>query len=803
MPPAELRRGEIVRIRDERWSVSRHVRHAGAAVVEVRGCDRANRGVRARFLLPFDAFERLPAVRSTRLVSRRRWQRLASRVIAGAVPDYDSLHVLVTSQIDILPFQLEPALAIVRGLAARILIADEVGLGKTVQAGLIVAETLERTGDARVLVVCPAALREQWAEELACRFGLTAARLDSTALARLGSELPPGVNPWAAHPLIVTSVDYVKRPDVLRALEGLVWDLVVVDEAHGLAGRSDRHAASVVLGERARTLVMLTATPHSGDEEGFRRLCGIGSFDREFPLAVFRRTRQDAGVPLSRRTAWLAVRPTPSETEMHSALTGYAQRVWRQGGESAAVARLAMTVLLRRACSSAHALARSIDRRLRLLTDAADPTWQLALPFDDGSDDDEPVAELAVPGLADGEAERTLLEEILRLARAVDGRETKRRAIRRLLQRTAEPAIVFTEYRDTLAVLARELGDFGCVELHGGLVAAERRQVLQRFVSGASRILLATDAASEGLNLQEKCRLVIHLELPWTPVRLEQRVGRVDRIGQRKRVHQVLLVAAGTSEQSTIAPYVRERAARAEQTLAAMRARGADEREVANRIFGVPASQAIDRPVAALPDGVLVADLRDRAMDEAARATTARELERHASRIDIPIRPFARAVRSGGTRACWVFRVRSGPSDEEILWETIVGVWCAVDGRRFPDPAALLRDLEASRTALLPFAERQHAELLTRSASTRQAATSLAIAREQSIAAGLEHRHARLAASLLQRALFDRRRERESAMQRAVLREAVARCDEQMARLRRRLDAPVAMVEPAFAVILR
>jgi superfamily II DNA or RNA helicase len=802
MPPAELRRGEIVRIRDERWSVSRHVQHAGAAIVEVRGCDRSNRGVRARFLLPFDVLERLPGVRSTRLVSRRQWRHLASRVVAGAVPDYDSLRVLAASQIDILPFQLEPALAIVRGLAARILIADEVGLGKTVQAGLIVAETLERTGDARVLVVCPAALREQWAEELACRFGFTAARLDSTALARLGSELPPGVNPWAAHPLIVTSVDYVKRPDVLRALEGLVWDLVVVDEAHGLAGRSDRHAATVVLAERARTLVMLTATPHSGDEEGFQRLCNIGSFDGQFPLAVFRRTRQDAGLPLSRRTIWLAVRPTPSETEMHTALTSYAQRVWRQGGESARVARLAMTVLLRRACSSAHALARSIERRLRLLTDAADPTWQLTLPFDDGAEDDEPVAELAVPGLADGEAERTILEEILRLAREVDGRETKRRAIRRLLQRTAEPAIVFTEYRDTLAVLARELGDFGCVELHGGLVAAERRQVLQQFVSGASRVLLATDAASEGLNLQEKCRLVIHLELPWTPVRLEQRVGRVDRIGQRKRVHQVLLVAAGTPEQSTIAPYVRERAARARQTLAAMRASNADEREIAERIFGAP-SQAVDRPVAALPDGVFVADLRDRAMHEAARATTARALESHTSRIDIPIRPFARAVRTGATRACWAFRVRSGPSGGEVLWETIIGVWYTVDGRRLPDHAALRRHLDASRTALLPFAERQHAQLLTRNASTRQMATSLAIAREQSIAAGLERRHARLAAALLQRALFDRRSERESSAQRAVLREAVARCDEQVARLRRLLDAPVAIVEPAFAVILR
>src|SRR5688572_22470803 len=315
-----LRRGEIVRIRDEQWSVCHHVRHSETAIVDVRGCSRTNRGLRARFLLPFEPLQQLPALADTRIVSARRWRHLARQALASAVPACDSLRTLASARIDILPFQLEPALAVARGVAARILLADEVGLGKTVQAGLIISETLRRSADARVLVVCPAALRPQWAHELDRRFGLPATVLDSAALARPRAWPLSGGSPWSAHPLIVTSADYVKRPEVLRALEDLVWDVVVVDEAHGLAGRSDRHAAACLLGERARTLVMLTATPHSGDDDAFRRLCSIGDIYRRFPLAVFRRTRQDVGLASSRRTRWLEVTLSPAELDMHSAL---------------------------------------------------------------------------------------------------------------------------------------------------------------------------------------------------------------------------------------------------------------------------------------------------------------------------------------------------------------------------------------------------------------------------------------------------------------------------------------------------
>ena len=796
----DLHRGDIVLIRDERWTVRRHHQRGAVAIVDVCGCDRSNRGVHARFLLPFEPVARLAAHPATQMVSRRRWQRLARQVLGTAVPGHDSLRALAAARIDLLPFQLEPALAVVGGAAARLLIADDVGLGKTVQAGLIAAETLERNGDAHVLIVCPASLRDQWSDELSNRFGLEPGRFDSTSLARCGS-LPAGANPWAAQRLIVTSIDFIKRPEVLRALESLVWDLVVIDEAHGLAGRSERYAASAVLGERARTLVLLTATPHSGDEEAFRRLCTIGDIGHQFPLSVFRRRRQDVALPSSRRMQWLYVAPTPAERAMHRALSDYVRLVARQHLHSTAAARLAMVVLSRRGCSSAAALARSVERRLQLLDATGEAPLQAALPFDSGmAEDDEPLGELAAPGLGEPEDERMRLEAILALARDAQDRESKVHAIRRLLRRSTDRAIVFTEYRDTLDAIAGALQEFNCVLLHGALAASDRREVLRQFASGAARVLLATDAASEGLNLHERCRLVVNLELPWSPTRLEQRVGRVDRIGQTRRVHQILLVAAGTSEQSVVASHLRRRRTQAGLTLAAMRPHGRHRDEIAARILdGVAVSEMAGPPV--LPDGVNVPDLRDRAMDEAARAGTARRLLSHTAGEVLPARPFASAIRAA-TRGCWVFRIAITATEDDLLCETLLGVWYLTTRRRFSTAGEAVSHLDLARRIVLDTIRGQP-PVVARLESALNSSAAPAIAREQAIIDTLQRRRARLAGMLIQRALYDRRLERETAAQRDVLEEVLAQCRDRLEHLTRQRGPGRVVVEPAFAVTLR
>ena len=168
------------------------------------------------------------------------------------------------------------------------------------------------------------------------------------------------------------------------------------------------------------------------------------------------------------------------------------------------------------------------------------------LPWDEGDgDDDEKLddAVLAAPGLKDRTEELAWLQRLARLAAAASLHSSKVAFIRRLLRRIGEPLIVFSEYRDVVRTVAARIGDLSTVAvLHGGLSAQERRHQLAAFTGGRARTLVTTDAAGEGLNLQAGCRLVVNLELPWNPLRLEQRIGRVDRLGQQRRVHALQLV---------------------------------------------------------------------------------------------------------------------------------------------------------------------------------------------------------------------------------------------------------------------
>ena len=323
--------GETVRIRDERWVVTGQTPGLDACVLDVCGQDRSNLDARASFLLPFEIVEQLAADHTPRRVSHRKWRHLTRAILTEATPTWPSLRTGLRARISLLPFQLEPALAVTHGIASRILIADEVGLGKTIQAALVVAEILERTRHARVLIVAPAALTDQWQAELNDRFHIEAWVADSVSLGRLGAEWGAS-NPWTCHPVTITSIDFIKRLEVMRGLEALVWDAVVFDEAHGLTGRSDRALAASSIAGRARTVVLLTATPHSGDERGFERLCAIGDLEKGFPLLTFRRARRDVGLAVSRKTLTLRVRPTLAEREMHRALQAYALKVRAERG---------------------------------------------------------------------------------------------------------------------------------------------------------------------------------------------------------------------------------------------------------------------------------------------------------------------------------------------------------------------------------------------------------------------------------------------------------------------------------------
>ena len=556
--------GTPLLVRGRRWRLAATTRAAGCSQLRLAATDGRAPG-HLSILIPFDRPVRLDPPRRPLVVSPRRWLHEIDRRMAAAHP-VGGLATAARSSIRLLPYQLEPAIATLRFGICRLLIADDVGLGKTIQAGLILSELAAASDAFRALVLVPAGLRDQWIGELAEHFALATTAADAHWLKRSTLERPSGINPWALPGIYAASHDFIKRAEALRPLERTTWDIVIIDEAHAAGVATDRRAALDAIAARAIRVVLLTATPNRGDPAAFCSLCRIGAVSASDPPPMLfdrRRAVVDAAPP--RKTLTLPVSLSGAEWRMHRLLERYAARIWHEAdGRGDDRARLVSIVLRKRALSSAFALAVSIRRRAALLTARAEPPGletQLLLPLadEDPLEDDEGMM-IGAPGLSDVKRERWWLEAVAAAAREAARRESKLRWLLRLLRRVREPVIVFTEYRDTLRRLYRPIARTGrpLLLLHGGMAATERRVVPAEFAKGDC-LLLATDAAAEGLNLQHRCRIVIHYELPWNPARLEQRAGRVDRIGQARRVHELALVANTPAERIVLAPLLKHR----------------------------------------------------------------------------------------------------------------------------------------------------------------------------------------------------------------------------------------------------
>ncbi|HVQ42213.1 MAG TPA: helicase-related protein [Vicinamibacterales bacterium] len=547
--------GDEVWIRQRRWRVERAWRDRHVVRLDVASRDR-----RITFLTPFDQ----PLLRSgRRRLARVRRQQAAARaaaLIAGA-PDLRLPASATTARMDVLPYQLAPVLATIAG-HTRLLLADDVGLGKTIQAGLIVAELVRREPAPRILLLVPAPLRDQWTDELRSRFSLTVVAADRATLTAMGRAGAFGENPWRRAGVWIASPDFLKQRHVFESLPPDAWDLLVIDEAHVACGDSERFETCQAVARRSRRVVLLTATPHSGDVARYARLQDIGRFgtpaaaQKTPDLLVFRRTRGDIGMPFTRRVRWHHVGLSDTEHRTLGALASYERAVLSSAGPHAHEhALLLLTVLRKRALSTFAALSRSISRRLGWLGETQDEDaldWvQPRLGFDDMQDDaaeEERAALTAHTGL-DAGRERVFLRQLRGLADEAARRDSKVRRLVELINRTGEPIVVFSEFRDSLDAMERQLHSGRAISvLHGAQDPNERRLHLKRFLEGPASVLLATDVAGQGLNLQTRARWVASLELPWNPARLEQRIGRVDRIGQTRVPHLTLLVARHEAE---------------------------------------------------------------------------------------------------------------------------------------------------------------------------------------------------------------------------------------------------------------
>jgi len=724
------REGDCVSVRGEEWVLDALASYPGCARLTLRGCGPGNSGDPCEVVVPFDQ----PVVRRRRGRWRRTGRAAALGAAARVVVDAPPAGALITARaavLDLFPWQLAPALAAVAG-HPRLLIADEVGLGKTIQAGLVAAELRARGEAARILIVTPAGLRAQWVQELGDRFGLEAALVDQARLARDRAALPRGINPWQLPPIVVTSIDLVRQREVLAALAHVPIDLLIVDEAHHAAAGTDRGHAVAHLAGHALRVVLLTATPHTGDDAAFRALTLIGAVERRTPMLMFRRTHASVGLRLPRRDRVLRVRPTGAETALFDALRGYLHWIARECHGAAHGALLA-SVLARRAASSPAALARTIARRRQLLVTGLPVDEQLRLPWDepDAGDDGVPDHVVGAHVSDDAAGERDALDALQSLAERAAGSASKIRALARLLGRINEPVLIFTEYRDTLEEIARALDGTACLGLlHGGLSRQEREAAVRGFVGGSVAWLLSTDAGSEGLNLQARCRVAVNLEAPPSPTRLAQRAGRLARLGQRRRVHVVTLAHTTGFDEPALASL--------------------DRRQTA-------IDHALDPHTA--PDRVIVDGFHPVAAREAARLAAVRSLARIHRPRDVARRPRipCALVASRASGRCWMVVVCADTRDAggRLLESAVIAAlvrWAGAPPRDWPSVRAALAHavsvVEGSRVFALRGAAidaeraRGQAEVLAR-------ATALV---EQSLAFR----------SLVQTSLFDARAEQAS-----------------------------------------
>jgi superfamily II DNA or RNA helicase len=545
--------GAWVWIRQQPWRVERA--RVDRNVVRL---DVAHGGRSLTFLSPFDRPACVERRRTPVRARRGHAVARASRAL-GDTCSWDTPMAARDARVDVLPHQLEPVLAVLSG-CRRLLIADAVGLGKTIQAGLVLAELHRRHLSLRALVIVPAPLVDQWTGELRERFGLTTSVADRDTLATAAATVPFGETPWSRPGIWITSADFLKQPHVFDAVPLTAWDLLVIDEAHGVVGASDRHTTCDELARRARHVILLTATPHSGDTARFERLIRLGALPGAHgELVVFRRTAAEAGMARRRVVRWHRIPVSRDAARVLEALAGFERVVLRRARpEARDQATLLLAVFRKRAVSTLHALDRSLGRRLAWLQSPGRTylfDWlqpHLTFDADDTVAEDERGALIADSGLAPME-ERTWLRRLRALTAAARRHDSKVARLSGLLARRREPVVIFTEYRDSLECLHDHLGRTHAVAtIHGGLDPAARRDALRRFLDGRARVLIATDVGGQGLNLQSRARWVINLELPWNPVRLEQRIGRVDRIGQSRAVHATVFVARHRAEETIL-----------------------------------------------------------------------------------------------------------------------------------------------------------------------------------------------------------------------------------------------------------
>lgn len=495
----------------------------------------------------------------------------------------DRFVALESSRIDIAPHQVKAAYDILTSYDHRYLIGDEVGLGKTIEAAIVIEELAARGQADRVLIIAPAPLTTQWQEELREKFDSNYVVYDRDYV-DAKRDAHPTQNVWTHDDRIITSIDFAKQEDMLAALDNLEeeWDIAIIDEAHHLTARregkrginrTERYRVGEAVSKTSDGLIFLTGTPHKGKRDQFYFMISLLDpyrFRDEHDVSkeglrdlMIRRLKDQMyeadGSKMfpEKNIETLPVSFTPAERELYENVTEYITEHYNLANrEDNDTAGFAMVLYQKRLVSSIHAIRKSLKNRMKSIqAGGADPsdlsqlTKSLLPQYREDpemlTDAQREKVEEELGGVAASsdpekiQKELSIVRELYNQAKAIDV-DSKAEQLREfvdgvLAEEPDEKVLVFTEYTDTLEYLRdRVFSEHDVAQVYGDLSQQERQRQLKKFEEEAN-IMLATDAAREGLNLQF-AHIMANYDLPWNPTRIDQRIGRLHRYGQDRTV---------------------------------------------------------------------------------------------------------------------------------------------------------------------------------------------------------------------------------------------------------------------------
>jgi ERCC4-related helicase len=551
MAKAVLAPGARIQCRDAEWLVRNvQLTRQGERLLDVVGVSPYLQEQSALFLEALEPDLKVLQPEDTKLVADGSDNYRDSLLFIEAhlrrtVPTGGELVIGHRAAMDVMDYQLQPTAKALAMPRQRLLIADAVGLGKTLECGILCSELIRRGKGRRLLVVTTKSMLSQFQREFWSRFTIPLVRLDSVGIQRIREHLPTGQNPFHHFDKAIVSVDTLKNDREYRTyLEHAHWDIIVIDECQNVAERgvgaqrSQRSKLAERLATRSDTLILLSATPHDGKPESFASLMNMldptaiadrsnygpddirNLYVRRFRKDVIGQMRAAQGVP-ERDAANLEASASAREEAVFSAL---AELRLPDSDRRAKAGQLFRTTLQKAMLSSPMACLETVRNRLKTLSQSTDP-----------SSDDQSALEPLIPLLeaisADDFSKYQRLLQLLRSDWQWRGKDPKDRVV------------IFTGRRESQRFLCEQLArDLGlpanAVErLDGGMVDSMQIEIVERFGQEADpiRLLVATEVASEGLNLHYLSHRLVHFDIPWSLMTLQQRNGRIDRYGQSQQ----------------------------------------------------------------------------------------------------------------------------------------------------------------------------------------------------------------------------------------------------------------------------